>query len=170
MTTCQDCHQQEAVLHLTEVVGEVVSTVHLCSQCASARGITTDTIATPLGAFLATILPTAGIPEPPNGETLACPECDATLASIRASGRVGCPTCWVAFGRPLRELVRRLHGGTRHVGDQYEDPATLEDEPGRQRQREVDRLRRALASAIEGEEFEQAVILRDHLKALEDEG
>lgn len=170
MTTCQDCHQREAVLHLTEVVGELVNTLHLCSQCASARGIATDAITTPLGAFLATISPTVGIPEPPNGETPACPECDATLASIRASGRVGCPTCWVAFGRPLRELVRRLHGATRHVGDRYEDPAMLTDEPGRQRQREVDRLRRALASAIEGEAFEEAAALRDRLKALEGEG
>ncbi|MEO8479543.1 MAG: UvrB/UvrC motif-containing protein [Gemmatimonadota bacterium] len=170
MTTCQDCHQREAVLHLTEVAGELITTLHLCSQCASARGIVTDATTTPLGAFLATISPTAGMPDSPNGETLACPECDATLASIRASGRVGCPTCWVAFGRPLRELVRRLHGATRHVGDRYEDPATLTDEPARQRQREVDQLRRALTSAVEGEEFEEAAVLRDRLKALEGEG
>lgn len=170
MTICQDCHQREAVLHLTEVVGEQVNTLQLCGQCASARGIATDSTTTPLGAFLATVSPTAGMPEPPNGETLACPECDATLASIRASGRVGCPTCWVAFGRPLRELARRLHGATRHVGDPYEDPASLPDDLGRQRQREVEHLRRALAAAIDGEAFEEAAVLRDRLKAMEGEG
>ncbi len=44
------------------------------------------------------------------------------------------------------------------------------DEPERQRQREVDHLRRALTSAVEGEEFEEAAVLRDRLKALEGEG
>ena len=33
----------------------------------------------------------------------ACPECGATLQDFRASGRVGCPTCWTAFERPLRD-------------------------------------------------------------------
>lgn len=168
MTSCHDCHQREAVVHLTEVVGASVNTVHLCGQCASARGIAADGTAGPLGAFLTTISPTAGMPEAPHGETLACPECDATLASIRASGRVGCPTCWVAFGRPLRDLARRLHGATRHVGDRYEDPAAHPDAPGRRRQRALDALRRALAAAIEHEEFEEAAVLRDRLKALED--
>ena len=55
MSQCQACHEREAVVRLTQIVGDDVTTVHLCSKCAAERGIETDAevAQTPLGAFLA---------------------------------------------------------------------------------------------------------------------
>lgn len=166
MSACQDCHEREAVVHLTEVSGDTVSTLHLCGKCASARGMVVEEAAsTPLGSFLATLgkggpaLAAAAIV----GDT--CPGCGATLADFRASGRTGCPACWVTFERPLRDLVRRLHGATRHTGRRYEDPALAAD-PARAVAHERAKLREALRQAIDTEQFEAAAELRDRLRAL----
>lgn len=167
MTTCQSCQEREAVVHLTQVVGDQVTTVHLCGKCAAERGIATDTEATstPLGSFLAALGPAATTPE---GTPEACPDCGATLADIRASGRLGCATCWSTFTGPLRDLLRRLHGATRHVGEPYQDPADPGHDAGQRTAHERIRLREALREAIEAEAFEQAAVLRDRLRDLED--
>lgn len=167
---CQSCHEREAVVHLTEVSGDKVTTVHLCGRCAAERGIATDAAVTgnPLGSFIAAMAPTAGLPPSPNGESDRCPDCGATLGDIRASGRLGCATCWVTFERPLRKLVKRLHGASLHRGKSYSDPARSETPIERDRYERI-RLRQELAEAVEHEEFEIAAELRDRLQELEQE-
>ena len=170
MTTCQQCHEREAVVHLTEIAGETVSTVHLCGKCAAERGLAGDEAAgvNPLGSFLATLGKGGGFPASAATTGEACPGCGATLADFRASGRTGCPACWTAFERPLRDLVRRLHGATRHTGQRYDDPALAAD-PARAAAHERARLRDALRQAVEAEEFEVAAELRDRLRDLEEQ-
>jgi protein arginine kinase activator len=173
VSTCQACHEHPAVVHLTQLIDGVVTTVHLCGRCAAEQGVAQDTapVTTPLCSFLAALGPL--IPEPDPTETglatTGCPECGATLADIRASGRLGCATCWTTFDRPLRDLVRRLHGSTRHLGEWYHDPATAADgESAHRVAHERIRLREALREAVAAEAFETAAQLRDELRALEE--
>jgi len=172
VSACQSCHEREAVVHLTEIVAGQVTTVHLCGRCAAERGIATDAeaAATPLGSFLAAMSPTAAMPPLPSAEAATCPACGASLADIRSSGRLGCATCWSTFERPLRDLVRRLHGGTRHVGEAYEDPAGVGDLEALRARHERTRLRDALRDAVAEEDFERAAELRDRLRAMEGDG
>jgi protein arginine kinase activator len=165
--TCQSCQEREAVVHLTQVVGEQVTTIHLCGKCAAERGIATDSEAqaTPLGSFLAALGPASTTSAGEAGPS-SCPDCGATLADIRASGRLGCATCWSTFAEPLRDLVRRLHGATRHVGERYDDPADAGDASERRLVHERIRLREALREAIDAEAFEHAARLRDQLRDL----
>ena len=169
MSMCQSCHERDAVVRLTQIVGEEVTTVHLCSKCAAERGIETEgeVSQTPLGAFLAAmgksgpgIAAAAAI-----GET--CPQCHATLEDFRTSGRLGCSACWVTFERPLRDLLRRVHGATRHTGEGYDaqlDPFTMSGTEQLERTRME--LREQLRLAIEVEDFERAAELRDQLRVL----
>ncbi len=166
MSTCESCHEREAVVHLTQIVGDRVTTVHLCSRCAAEQGIQTETdiSQTPLGAFLAAMGKGASIvATPTSGE--ACPDCGATLQDFRASGRVGCSRCWTAFERPLRDLLRRVHGATRHYGKQYLESG--ECTPETELMLERARLKEQLRVAIQGEAFELAAELRDRLRVLE---
>ena len=32
--SCDQCHEREAVIHLTQIVNEQVTTLHLCERCA----------------------------------------------------------------------------------------------------------------------------------------
>lgn len=168
MIPCQVCHLRDAEVELTQVVGDEVTTLRLCGKCAAERGVPAESQVTdsPLGAFLAamgqgaTPLAAAAAPGEP------CPACGATLDDFRASGRLGCAECWSTFERPLRDLLRRVHGGTTHVGKRYR-PASEGGDPESELIRERIRLREALREAIAAEQFEAAAELRDRLRGLE---
>lgn len=168
MIACQECHVRDAEVELTQVVGAEVTTLRLCGKCAAAKGVTTESLVTdsPLGAFLAAmgqgatpLAAAAAMGEP-------CASCGATLDDFRASGRLGCPGCWTAFERPLRDLLRRVHGRTTHVGSRYRLAGGLGD-PASGLIQERLRLREALRDAVSDEQFERAAELRDRLRGLE---
>jgi protein arginine kinase activator len=93
----------------------------------------------------------------------ACHFCGATTRDFRTSGRLGCARCYTAFERQLRELLRRLHGNSRHAGRRYEPPAIeLIERAG-----SVAQLRERLRRAIDAEQFELAAELRDRLRAVD---
>jgi len=62
----------------------------------------------------------------------------------------------------LRDLLRRLHGSSQHVGERYEPPGEQAD-PRHQLLDLKDQLRRA----VESENFELAAELRDRIRVLE---
>ena len=96
-------------------------------------------------------------------DAIRCSFCQTTLREFRASGRLGCAHCYGAFEASLRELLRRVHGNSRHVGRQYTAPHPSSLERATTLLELRDRLRRA----VELEEFELAASLRDQIKVLE---
>lgn len=165
--TCQQCGEREAVVLLKKVEGGEVRVLHLCERCAAERGVPEgdESAKTPLGAFLAAMGGDAAGESPlSSAAALAeCPGCGATLQDFRRTGRLGCATCWTTFEGPLRGLLRRVHGATRHVGECYVQPGA---EPADQAAL-ARRLREQLAVAVSDENFEQAAELRDRLRGLE---
>ncbi|HEU4829083.1 MAG TPA: UvrB/UvrC motif-containing protein [Gemmatimonadales bacterium] len=163
--TCDQCHEREAIVHLTQIVDAEVTTLHLCERCAAERGVEAPAVGkSPLGSFLAAMgkeLEGAALPGAATGE--ACARCGATLRNFRETGRLGCSECWRNFEPQLRELVRRLHGSTFHVGERYSVPG---DDAGSERSR-LGALREQLRVAIETENFELAAELRDRLRVME---
>jgi protein arginine kinase activator len=163
--SCDQCHEREAVIHLTQIVNEQVTTLHLCERCAAEKGVESPSgvVKTPLGSFLAAMgknLPETE-PAPRSGE--ACTRCGGTFQDFRESGRLGCPECYRSFEVPLRELLRRLQGSTHHVGERYAEHGGAPAE-GRMRTAE---LREQLRLAVETENFELAAELRDRLRVME---
>ena len=166
---CDECREREAVVHLTQIVNEQVNTVHLCEKCAAERGVESPALLTktPLGTFLAA-MGKPGTTEAGPSVSGACPACGFTLADFREAGRLGCSECYVAFGGQLRDLIRRLHGSTLHVGERYTGTgapvrATVPDASAK----DGAELRERLRKAIEEENFELAAELRDRLRTLE---
>jgi protein arginine kinase activator len=165
--SCEQCHEREAVIHLTQIVNEQVTTLHLCERCAADKGVESpgSTPKTPLGTFLAAMgqeLATES-PAPRSGEN--CPRCGGTLQDFRESGRLGCPDCYRSFETPLRDLLRRLHGSTHHVGERYSEKQI--SVPAAVNRPQAADLREQLRLAVETENFELAAELRDRLRVLE---
>ena len=159
---CDSCKERDAVVHLTQIVENAVTQLHLCEKCAAERGVET-TIAVPkhpLGDFLQALQQQVS---PSISDAPRCDFCGATMKDFRASGRLGCPRCYGAFQASLRELLRRVHGSSKHVGQAYEPPAPSEFE----KKTELDMLRDRLRRAIELEQFETAAELRDRIRVLE---
>ena len=157
---CDQCHERDAVVHLTQIVEAQVTQLHLCEKCAAAKGIET-TVAMPkhpLGDFLHAVQQQA---TPAAGDQVRCAYCQTSLRDFRASGRLGCAPCYTAFEGALRELLRRVHGAARHRGREYEAPAFSRAVSA------LDELRDRLQRAGASEEFELAATLRDQIRALE---
>ncbi len=159
---CDTCREKDAVVHLTQIVDGAVSQIHLCEKCAAERGIETTVSAPkhPLGDFLQAVQQQAAqLP----GDAARCSYCGTSLRDFRASGRLGCAQCYGAFEQSLRELLRRVHGGTKHEGWRHED----RDPDLISREYTLGELRDRLKRAVEGEEFEEAAALRDQIRGLE---
>ena len=159
---CDNCREHDAVVHLTQIVESAVTQLHLCEQCAAAKGVET-TIATPkhpLGDFLQAVQLQAAIP---SSEAIRCSFCGITLKDFRSTGRLGCAHCYRNFEQSLRELLRRVHGNSRHAGQAYAGP-----QPARlQKANTLLELRDRLKRAIDQEQFEDAAALRDQLRGFE---
>jgi len=159
---CDHCKERDAVVHLTQIVENAVTQLHLCEKCAAAKGIET-TIAMPkhpLGEFLHAVQQQAS---PSAGDQVRCAYCDTTLRDFRTSGRLGCAQCYTAFEGALRELLRRVQGGAKHAGREYAPPLAA----GSERDATLEALRSRLQQAVVDEEFESAAALRDQIRALE---
>jgi protein arginine kinase activator len=161
---CDSCRERDAVVHLTQIVDNAVSVLHLCEKCAAERGVET-TVAmpkpSPLGDLIQSVhqqLPTAP------AEAGRCTFCNASLRDFRSSGRLGCAHCYKAFEASLRELLRRVHGSSRHVGRRYDAPASGSPD---ERLTLLGELRDRLRRAIESEQFELAASLRDKIREQE---
>ena len=159
---CDQCHERDAVLNLTQIVENAVTQLHLCEKCAAERGLesTVSMPKHPLGEFLQQAQQQAlQIP----GDAARCAYCGTSLRDFRASGRLGCAHCYGAFEQSLRDLLRRVHGSARHTGRRYEPPQPDE----LQRAVTLGELRDRLRRAIEGEQFELAADIRDRIRVLE---
>lgn len=159
---CDQCGENDAIIHLTTIQNNQITTSHLCEGCASEKGmepgVTMGNL--PLTDFLTQ-----------SGKALAdaavsvgpCAYCGMRLEDFKKKGRLGCSHCYVTFDNHLRNLLRRLHGSGQHIGKVYLPPNPSET----QRQERLAGLRRKLDHAVESEDFEQAARIRDMIKGME---
>jgi protein arginine kinase activator len=160
---CENCRENDAVVNLTTINNNVVTQQHLCEKCAAAKGVeTSGTLSKhPLLGEILNEVQKASLGA--GDDARACHFCGATTRDFRATGRLGCARCYTAFEKHLRELLRKLHGNSRHVGRTYEPPTPeLLDRVG-----SVAQLRERLRRAIDTEQFELAAELRDRLRGVE---
>lgn len=162
---CDNCQERDAVVHLTQIVDNSVTQLHLCERCAAERGVET-TVATPkhpLGEFLQAVQQQLAAP---STDAQKCTFCGMTMKEFRATGRWGCARCYQTFEGSMRELLRRVHGSSRHIGQPYRAPHP-DSTPAPPEPSPMGDLREQLRRAIEAEQFELAADLRDRIRAQE---
>jgi protein arginine kinase activator len=156
---CMICKQNQAKVHLTQIVGEKMQKVDLCEECAKTKGVND-----PAGFSLADLLLGLGasqeIAQSSTGEELKCPHCGFTQADFKKAGRLGCAQCYVTFAEGLENLLKTMHKGTKHVGKVPQALRQTRDLSERLKQ-----LQKRLDKAVAEEDFEQAASLRDEIKS-----
>ena len=164
---CDNCGSSDAVVHLTQIVNNEMTTCDLCEKCAAAKGLETtpEPVNFPLTDFLAQ-MGEEGPGVDVRGASEACPFCGLTFGDFRETGRLGCPQCYETFSGHLEGLLRRIHGGTQHVGKVYLPP----DPSASEMEKRLETLRRRLNRAVDAEDFERAAELRDQIRSLEPAG
>lgn len=162
---CDICGERPAVVHLTQVVDNKTINSHLCEECAAQKGVSQPSAPgnLPLVDFLANMGGEPSLSPSDDAAEVSCPFCGLLASDFKELGRLGCPQCYSTFEASLRSLLRRIHGGTQHVGKVYLPP----DPTDREREKRLDGLRKKLRRAVEAEDFERAAELRDEIRAME---
>ncbi len=167
---CDKCHKNEASIYVTEVTHEGQIEHHLCEQCAAKLGLLAEkNTVFSINDFLSGIFnhnshfETA--PEQVNLKSqLVCPNCHMSYADFTRTGKIGCSVCYKTFGSKLVPLLRRIHGSSNHIG---KVPRRAGGTIGLKQ--EIANLREQIEKHIKAEEYEQAAVLRDRIKVLENQ-
>jgi len=158
---CEFC-DEEATVHLKQVLKEEVLEMHLCERCAEERGITD-----PAGFSLQNLLggEDTKIELPELKDLPSCAHCGFTFQELKKVGRLGCSKCYEAFSSEIIEMLSTMHRGVRHEGKR---PKGMFDKI--ERERAINSIKEKLQQSIEAEDFEGAAKLRDEVAKMESEG
>lgn len=158
---CDVCGKNEAMVHLTEIINDKVTKLHLCEECAKDKGAEMEEHFG-LSDLLAGLADLGTDIEPDMMGTIKCGSCGFTYTNFKKAGRLGCGDCYDAFKNQLSPLLKRIHGADRHVGKvPLRAGKTVKDT------RTLQELRVKMEKAIQSEEFEEAAKLRDKMRELE---
>lgn len=163
---CQNC-DNEATIHFKEVIGGETREIQLCEKCAAEKGFhlvieqNKLSIANQFIWMAENLYPESGA----RVGSVQCPTCGVRYSQFARTGRLGCAACYSAFSVQLRQILRRVHGATRHHG---KGPGQSEERM--RHRRGLEQLRQQLNRAVEREEFELAARLRDEIRTLEISG
>ena len=191
---CDNCKVNQATVHLTEIVDEEMTELHLCEDCAREKSATMEQHfgLSDLLAGLADLGAQFGTEEEIR---LSCANCGMTTSDFKRIGRLGCSECYRSFEKSLAGLLKRIQGSSHHVGKSPEqregrepypaptptppapvrtpsgpkaDPsATPRGERTKEPKDPLQELREKLQKAIREEAFEEAAKLRDKIRELE---
>ncbi len=166
---CQVCKTNAASIHLREIKDNLVSELHVCQSCFQQRsdaetGADMTAPALHLAASLDQATDFRDRQEAAGRADLVCPECGLRFRDFLEQGRLGCATCYAAFGEELRPYLMKIHDATAHVGK-----APRQETKSLDLRTRLSQLQTDLDRAIATEHYELAASLRDEIRAFERE-
>jgi protein arginine kinase activator len=174
---CNLCQKNPATVHLTEIVDDQMSELHLCDDCARKKSVQMEQqfgLSDLLGGLVEYGKQLSGTEKTPG--VLQCSACGLTYEDFRKIGRLGCGECYTSFSKQLGTLLKRIHGASQHVGKAPAGApaATPAQSPAPQPKAarpiktvDIAELKVRLQEAVLKEEFEEAAHLRDLIKEME---
>ena len=175
---CDVCKTNQATVHLTEIVDEEMTELHLCEGCARKKSASMEQHFG-LSDLLAGLADFGAQLGEESDVKIACPNCGMTYDDFKRIGRLGCSECYEAFRKSLSGLLKRIHGSGQHVGKAPKGKAVQEGhheirrnaspEPVKEKPQksELEILQEKLKKAIHDEAFEEAATLRDKIRSLD---
>lgn len=163
---CDLC-EKEATVHLTEIINDKVTKLHLCEECAREKSHEMEEHfgLADLLSGLADLAPVVEKKEKTKKAptvTIKCSTCGFTFENFRKMGRLGCPKCYDTFSEQLSPLLKKIHGSENHAGKAPSKAEVVRDKVAL-----LHELKEKLEKAVKLEEFEEAARLRDQIRALE---
>lgn len=171
---CQECKQNPATLHFTQIVNGEKTEVHLCEKCSQGKS---DMLMIDAGSSFSISSLLAGLfnwdqnvvqeqmqkSQFQTHDDIRCEKCHMSYSQFTHIGKFGCSSCYEAFSKPLEPILKRLHSGnSTHTGKipkRIGGNITL--------RKKIDELKQAMQMSVIQEEFENAAKLRDEIRSLE---
>jgi protein arginine kinase activator len=168
---CERCKLAEATIHLTEIIKDVKSEVHLCENCARDIGLNSKLSNFSLSIpEMLSFLDVNEIDEYVYGSV--CKSCGLTFVDYRREGKLGCADCYQYLEDSLNSIITGYHGATTHTGKHPNNPAdpVVDHYGGMARisaKKSIAELKGLLKQAVVDERYEEAAVLRDKITELE---
>ncbi|MBI4388140.1 MAG: UvrB/UvrC motif-containing protein [Candidatus Omnitrophica bacterium] len=159
---CGSCQQNEATIHLTEIVNNQMVEVHLCETCAEEKGTEFKNHFN-FGDLLSGLSDIGSLFGPEQKTDISCKTCHLTFEEFGKTGRLGCANCYQTLSKMLLPLVKRVQRATTHMGKR---PSKVSAHV--KQSVDLRSLQERLRKSIELEEFESAAKLRDEIRKLEE--
>lgn len=152
---CDSCHQNEASIHVSQVVDGHSRELHLCEGCAEESGLNVQNVM----SIPEILFGLAGGDETSGFLNRSCPHCHLRGTDFKKTGRLGCERCYETFGEDLKPMLAAMHKGVQHKGKV----------PGRNRMgieaaSRLMKLQGDLESAVRREDYETAARVRDMIR------
>jgi protein arginine kinase activator len=166
---CEDCNKREAHVTIHQIVNNEKKSLHLCNECAAARGFHSplDNIPFPLAKILSGLAASMADSEKTEAlDKITCRTCGLSFEAFTRQGRFGCGDCYRTFRHDLEQIMRKIHGASLHRGRSPLLSASGSDVNLPIPVKEEERLEQELKKAIELEDFERAAEIRDKLKTI----
>ncbi len=156
---CECCQQNDATIHLTQMVDNQSKELHLCEGCAEESGMNVQNVMSIPEILFGFGTSNKKSEEGGPASTKSCPSCHMRDCDFKKTARLGCARCYEAFSEELGPMLAAMHKGTKHTGKipEYlreitEKTALCED------------LQKALDRAVRDENYEEAALLRDRIR------
>ncbi len=162
---CNICNKKKATVHLTEIVDEQMSEMHLCEDCAREKSVQMEQ-QFGLADLLAGLADFGKHVKENDKSQIICPNCGMNYDDFKKFGRLGCSECYSAFRQNLDILLKKIHGSNHHLG---KTPVKL-SLTIKKKMEDLQELRLQLQKSIQQENFEKAAELRDKIRAIEEKG
>ena len=156
---CDKCKVKPATVQVTHTVNGQKTQRMLCSDCAKQEGMLVNPFM-PLAQMMAGMMGESVRPQKSSLSGLACSHCGYDFSRFQETGLLGCPQCYEEFKEYVTPMIRRIHGGLKHMGERPGGGT------GAPEQEELALLQKKLMEAVEQEEYEKAAELRDAIRAL----
>lgn len=161
---CTNCGIKEANFHYKQILNGKKSELHLCGECAAKLGYASHSDGLDLGSMLNEFISMPSF-APQTAAVKSCPVCKTTFNEFKKTGLLGCDRCYEEFKNIIEITLSQIQPSTTHKGK-------LSGEMGEKihRENELNEMKEQLKRAILDEKYEEAAVLRDKIKILEQGG
>lgn len=167
---CEKCKKNEAKINLVKIVNGEKQEIWLCEECA--KNISEIPFLSTLGkeiefpfqGFLTGVISNISNSSGESvqkRENLKCPNCGTTEQEFKKTGKVGCSMCYNVFSSEIEKVLKNK--STEHIGKIPKKSKTEIIQ-----KRKLKNLKDNLQQLILNEQYEEAAIVRDSIKLLED--
>ena len=166
---CERCKKNDATIHLSEIVKDVKSEVHLCEHCARDVGLNPKGPGFSLSIpEMLTFLSVDDLVDYDNSQ--ACSTCGCSFPEYKREGKLGCPDCYIFLENEIEGIISDYYGEKKYSG---KVPANYNISEGRsfvqvqeKPKYSIAALKAELDIAVNEERYEEAALLRDRINEI----
>ncbi|MEG1003810.1 excinuclease [Clostridium sp.] len=163
---CERCNNNKASIHLIKVIKGEKTGMWLCEDCAKEFGESQLTELLGKEKFsLSEML--NNIFDMTTNELMKdniCKACGTTYTEFKEKGLLGCSKCYKYFTADLNSKIKEFQGEYKHKGKIPKRAGELIS-----KNKNLQKLKEDLRKAIVIENYEEAAVIRDEIKILEED-